>query len=95
VKVLPEFGIESLDRLQHSEDRDLFEVVERLAAIREPACQRSRQRHVLLDELVAQRAVSTSAVRTEALKRFFLLDAFHGAHSHACARIRLTRVAVS
>ena len=31
------FGIEALDRLQHAEVRDLQEIVERLAAVREPA----------------------------------------------------------
>ena len=57
--------VEALDRLQQADQRDLAEVVERLAAVREPPGEELGEAHVLLDELVAQRAVTCPAVLDE------------------------------
>ena len=48
-------GLEALDRLEQSDQRDLAQVVGRLAAVREAAGEELGEAHVLLDELVAQR----------------------------------------
>ena len=50
----PAIGIEAFDRFQHAEVGDLQEVVERLAAVGEPAREMRRQRLVRLDQFVAQ-----------------------------------------
>jgi hypothetical protein len=60
-------GIESLDRLQEPELADLDEIVERLAAMREPARAVDGNPTVLFDQLVAQRAVAGVAPPAEAL----------------------------
>ena len=57
--------IEPLDRLEQADERDLAEVVERLAAVREPSGEELREAHVLLDELVAQRPFTGPAVLDE------------------------------
>src|SRR6266508_4491574 len=60
-------GIEALDRLEQSDERDLDEVVARLATVREPAGEEVGQRGVFLDELVAHGAVAGAAVNLEAM----------------------------
>jgi hypothetical protein len=46
--------VEPVDRLDQSDRTDLDQVVELLAAIRVAPCQRSHQRHVPLDQLLAR-----------------------------------------
>lgn len=48
------FGTVPLDRLEHTEHRDLFEIVEWFVAIRKPPGERTRQLDVVLDECVAR-----------------------------------------
>src|SRR5947209_16995443 len=62
-------GIEALDGLQHAELRDLEQVVERLAAVREAAREMRRERSVRLDELVAELAVAGVPVLDELLEQ--------------------------
>ena len=62
----PAVGFEALDRLQQADERDLAEVVERLAPVREAPCEELGEPHVLLDELVAEHAVAGSPVLDEA-----------------------------
>ena len=63
----PAVGFEALDRLEQADERDLAEVVGGLAAVREAAGEELGEAHVLLHELVAQRAVAGAAVLGELL----------------------------
>jgi hypothetical protein len=58
-------GVEALHRLDETHQRHLTEVVERLAAVQEPAREELRQTEVMLDELVADVAVARAAVVDE------------------------------
>src|SRR5262249_60839085 len=62
----PAAGIEPLDGLEQADQRDLHEVVARLAAVREAGGEEVRERSVVPDELVAQTAVAGAAVGSEA-----------------------------
>ena len=55
-------GIEPFDRLEQAEHRDLFEVVERFAPIRESAGEGLREMHMMLDETVAKPTVVRASV---------------------------------
>ena len=61
----PAVGLEALDRLEQADERDLAEVVERLAAVREAADEELGEAHVFLDELVPQVAIARAAVFDE------------------------------
>src|ERR1700704_4717406 len=63
----PTLGVETLDRLQEANQRDLDEVVDRFPAVRESSGQEMRKRGVLLDQVVAEPAVTGAAVDGEAL----------------------------
>ena len=84
-------GIEAFDRLEQSERRDLFEVVDGLAAIHEAPGQGSRERHVVLDDAIAQRAVVRAPVFAELfeqLRRLCGILVIAGFVAHV--RLRLT-----
>ena len=59
------FGLEALDGLQQTDERDLAQIVERLAAMLEPSREELGEPHVGFDELVAQIAVVGAAVLRE------------------------------
>src|SRR5437588_72012 len=60
-------GVETFDRLEQAHQRNLHEVVARLAPIRKAAREEVRERGVLLDELVANAPVAGAAVEAESL----------------------------
>ena len=66
-------GVESFDRLEHAEVRDLEQVVERLAPIRVAARQMRGERLVRLDQLVAELAVAGPVELDELRPRFCAL----------------------
>ena len=60
-------GVEPVDRLDEPEPRDLDQIVERLAAVHEPARDVARDPQMILDELVAKTRIARVAVAREAL----------------------------
>ena len=58
-------GFEALHRLQEPDERDLTEIVEWLAAVGEPAREEVGETHVVLDEVIAKRAVPGAPILDE------------------------------
>ena len=65
----PAVGLEALDRLQQTDEGDLTQVVERLAAVRKAPRQELGESHVLLDELVPEVAIARAPVLDELRQR--------------------------
>ena len=72
-----ELGVEALDRFEDPESRDLDEVVHRLATTAEPHRLAAGEVEVLLDQAVADRPVTGSAVLAEEVEIRRRLS-FHG-----------------
>ena len=60
-------GIEALDGFHEPHERDLPQVVEGFATVREAPGEELGEAHVLLDELVSERAIPRPAVLHEPL----------------------------